>query len=136
MELQPCRFRIPSSEIPNIYLGFMNGNKIFFKLLNRFSPASKWQFGSLSILTVLSNITVFTSLVLFNILLWNNFDHYKIQFVVQQSTHEDVGLIPDLAQYVKNPALLWVMVWVTDTAWTWCGCGCGCGFLLQLQFNP
>ena len=28
-----------------------------------------------------------------------------------------VGSIPGLAQDVKDPALLWAVVWVTDVAW-------------------
>ena len=30
------------------------------------------------------------------------------------SIHEDVGLIPDLVQWFKDPLLLWAVVWVTD----------------------
>ena len=33
--------------------------------------------------------------------------------------------IPDLTQWVKDPALLWAVVWVTDVAQIWHCCGCG-----------
>ena len=33
------------------------------------------------------------------------------------SVHEDVGLVPGLAQWVKVLALPSAVVWVTDTAW-------------------
>ena len=33
--------------------------------------------------------------------------------------------IPGLAQWVKDPALLWAVVQVEDVAWTLCCCGCG-----------
>ena len=52
------------------------------------------------------------------------------------SIHEDAGLIPDPAQWFKDPALPWAVVWVTDAAQIWCCCGCGIGQQLQLQFDP
>ena len=41
------------------------------------------------------------------------------------SGHEDVGMIPDLAQWVKDLALLGAVVYVTDVAWIPHCCGCG-----------
>ena len=41
------------------------------------------------------------------------------------SNYEDTGLIPDLAEWIKVPALPWAVVYVTDSAqiwflWLWC----------------
>ena len=39
--------------------------------------------------------------------------------------NEVAGLIPDLAQWVKDQELLWAVVLVTNKAWIWCCCGVG-----------
>ena len=52
------------------------------------------------------------------------------------SVHEDVGLILDLTQWVKDPVLLWAVVQVADAPQILRCCACGVGWQMQLQFDP
>ena len=67
-----------------------------------------------------------------------NTQNYKgVPVVAQQvknltSIHKDVGSVPDLAQWAKDPVSLQADAQVVEADRIWCCCGCGVDGQLQL----
>ena len=52
------------------------------------------------------------------------------------SIHDDVDSIPDLVQWIKDPALPPAAAQVADVAGIWHGCGCGAASSCSSNLTP
>ena len=59
---------------------------------------------------------------------WSVRSSHHDSVVTNQTRIHTAGLIPGLAQWVKDPVLPWAVVQVTDVSQIWRCCGCGVGW--------